>query len=180
MTSIPLHPALVHVPLALAFLLPAVILGFAWALWKERIRPRAWLAVVLLQAILLGAGLVALKTGQNEEERVESVVPEVALQTHEARAEQFVWMVGATLAVAALILVIRRPEAVRALTALTVVGSFLVAGAALRVGHAGGQLVYVHNAGAAYGAGKPDRSQVQKESSAVSWTESKSGDDDDR
>jgi drug/metabolite transporter (DMT)-like permease len=162
----------------LAFLLPAVILGFAWALWKERIRPRAWLAIVLLQAILLGAGLVALKTGQNEEERVESVVPERAIQTHEARAEQFVWIVGATLAIAALVLVTRRPMAVRALTAATVVGSFLVAGAALRVGHAGGQLVYVHNAAAAYQTGNRDNTQALRDSTAAPVTESKSGDDD--
>ncbi len=152
LTAIPLHPALVHLPLGLAFALPILALGFTWALWSGHIRPRTWAAVVLLHAILLGAGLVALKTGQNEGEPVESVVPEPAIETHEEYAEQFLWVVALTLAVAA-VLIVRRPTAVQALTAVTVLGTFLVAGAALRVGHAGGKLVYVHNAAAAYIAG---------------------------
>jgi len=148
--SVPLHPALVHLPLGLAFVLPALAIGFAWAMWKGKIQPRAWLAIVLLQAVLLGAGLVALKSGHNEEDRVESVVSESALQRHEALAEQFLWITGITLVAAGVVLVLRRPGAVQALTAVTVLGTFLVAGAAVRVGHAGGQLVYVHNAAAAY------------------------------
>jgi hypothetical protein len=38
------------------------------------------------------------------------------------------------------------------MAAATVVGSLVVVAAAIRVGHAGGQLVYAHNAGAAYTA----------------------------
>jgi hypothetical protein len=37
----------------------------------------------------------------------------------------------------------------------TVAGTVVVAAAAIRVGHAGGQLVYVHNAGAAYVTAAP-------------------------
>ena len=180
MTSVPLHPALVHVPLALAFLLPVLTLGFSWALWKDRIGARTWLTIVLLQAVLLGAGLVALKTGQNEEERVETVVPEAAIQTHQAYAEQFLWITGATLAAAIAVLAVRRAAAVRALTVTTLLGTFLVAGAAVRVGHAGGRLVYVHNAAAAYGARGSANAQAQKDASASPLAESKSGDDDDR
>lgn len=162
MTAIPLHPALVHVPLGLAFVLPILALGFTWALWSGRIRPRAWAAVVLLHAILLGAGLVALKTGQNESERVESIVPEAAIESHEEYAEQFLWVVGITLAVASVVLVVRRPTAVHALSAITVLGTFLIAGAALRVGHAGGKLVYVHNAAAAYSSGDNGGAQARE------------------
>lgn len=154
MTSIPLHPALVHLPLGLAFILPALALGFAWAVWKGRVRPFAWLAIVVLQGVLLGGGLLAMKTGEREEERVESIVPETAIEQHQSYAEQFLWATGLTLATAGMVLVLRRrPEAVRALTAATVLGTFVVAGTALRVGHAGGQLVYARNAGAAYASG---------------------------
>jgi hypothetical protein len=45
----------------------------------------------------------------------------------------------------------RTPALVHAMAAVTVVGSLVVGAAAIRVGHAGGQLVYAHNAGAAYG-----------------------------
>ena len=67
MGSMPLHPAIVHLPLGLAILMPLVATGFAWALWTGRIRPRAWLAVVAFQALLFGSGIVATRTGEAEE-----------------------------------------------------------------------------------------------------------------
>jgi hypothetical protein len=140
----------VHLPLGLAFVMPALAIGFAWALWKGRIRVRSWATIVALQAVLVGAGLAAMNTGQREENRVEAVVPDAALEQHEELAEQFVWAAGGTLLLAALVLVFRRPAADRALMTATVLGTVLVAASAIRVGHAGGQLVYKHNAGAAY------------------------------
>ncbi len=166
MTSIPLHPALVHLPLGLALVLPVLATGFTWALWSGRIPKRGWLAVVALQAVLLGAGLVALNTGQREAERVEVVVPEKAIETHEAYAEQFLWVTGAALAVAAIVVLVRRPAAVRALSAATVLGTLLVAAAAVRVGHAGGELVYAHNAGAVYSSASKDSAQAESNTGA--------------
>lgn len=46
MNPMPLHPALVHVPLGLAVLLPLLTAGVAWAVWTGRLPIRAWLAVV--------------------------------------------------------------------------------------------------------------------------------------
>jgi len=152
-TSLPLHPAIVHLPLGLAFVIPALAAGFAWALWTGRVRPRgAWVAVIALQAVLLGGGLVAMNTGEREEERVERIVPDAAIERHEEYAEQFVWAVGLTLVAAVLVVAFRKPALVHAMAAVTVVGSLVVVAAAIRVGHAGGQLVYAHNAGAAYAA----------------------------
>ncbi len=152
MTSLPLHPAIVHLPLGLAFVIPALAVGFAWAMWKGRVRPRAWVSIFALQAVLLGAGVLAMNTGEREEDRVERVVPHTALEQHEEYAEQFVWATGMTLVFAGLVLVFRKPAIGHALMLATVAGTFIVAGAAVRVGHAGGRLVYVHNAGAAYGS----------------------------
>jgi uncharacterized membrane protein len=149
-TSLPLHPAIVHLPLALAFVVPVLASAVAWASWRERIRPSAWMAIVALQAVLLGAGLVAMSSGEREEDRVERIVPEAALEQHEAYASQFVWATGLTLVLAGLVVVSRRRAIVRSMMAATVAGSLIVAGAAARTGHAGGRLVYVHNAGAAY------------------------------
>jgi uncharacterized membrane protein len=150
MSSLPLHPAIVHLPLGLAMIMPLLAGGFAWALWTGRARPRAWLAVVALQALLLGAGLVAINTGGAEEDRVERVVPKQAIHQHEELAEQFVWAAGATLVLAGFVLLIRRPAAVRALSAAVAVSTVAVAGMAVRVGEAGGQLVYAHGAASAY------------------------------
>jgi hypothetical protein len=155
-------------------------LGFAWALWTARVRPRAWVVICALQAVLLGAGLVAMNTGEHEEDRVESVVPEAAISRHEAYAEQFVWASGVTLALAGLVLVFRRPTAMRVLTVASFAGTLVVAGAALRVGHAGGQLVYVHNAGAAYASGAGTGSQAPEPSPARPLEKSHPGDDGDR
>jgi uncharacterized membrane protein len=158
MTSLPLHPAIVHLPLGLAFILPVLAIGFLWALWTNRVRPRAWLTIVALQAVLVSGGLLAMNTGEREEDRVETVVPDAALEQHEAYAEQFVWAAAITWLVAGLVLVVRHQGAARGLAVATVAGTVIVAAAALRVGHAGGRLVYVHNAGAAY-AGPADLSR---------------------
>lgn len=165
MGSMPLHPAIVHLPLALAILMPLVATGFAWALWTGRIRPRAWLAVVAFQALLFGSGIVATRTGEAEEERVENVVQESALHAHEELADQFVWAGGLTLVLAGLVLVVRRPAAVRTLAAGVVAATVVVAGMGLRVGHAGGQLVYVHGAASAYAqpSAKPDVHRENRE-----------------
>jgi uncharacterized membrane protein len=112
-----LHPAVVHAPLGLAFILPALALGYAWTVWKGAVRPRAWLAIVALQAVLLAAGLVAMNTGEREEDRVERIVPGAALEQHEAYAEQFVWATGFTLVLAGLVLVSRRPAVAHSLIA---------------------------------------------------------------
>jgi uncharacterized membrane protein len=163
MTSLPLHPAIVHLPLGLAFVMPILAMAFAWALWKGRARAGAWAAIVGLQAVLLGAGLVAMNTGEHEEDRVERIVPKAALERHEELAEQFVWATGGTLFLAGLVLVIRRPAVARTLSLATVAGTLAVAASAVRVGHAGGRLVYEHNAGAAY--------SVPGEGSAVTRTD---------
>ncbi len=91
-----------------------------------------------------------MNTGSEEEERVERVVPESAIERHEEYAEQFVWTTAFTLVVAGLALAFRKAIVAKVLILAAVAGTIIGAGAALRVGHAGGQLVYVHNAGAAY------------------------------
>ncbi|MDP2389347.1 MAG: hypothetical protein Q8N52_03380, partial [Acidobacteriota bacterium] len=108
MNSLPLHPAIVHFPLGVAMLMPFIAAGFAWALWTRRAGRSAWIAVVVLQAALLGSSLVAINTGANDEERVERVVQESAIETHEEAAEQFAWASGVTLLLAAVVLVFRR------------------------------------------------------------------------
>jgi hypothetical protein len=131
--------------------LPFLAAGFAWALWTGRISTRAWITIVALQAVLLGAGLVAMNTGEREEDGVESVVPHAAMEQHEELAEQFIWATGATLLAALMVLgTARRQPAARFLASATVIGTLVVAASAVRLGHAGGELVYRYNAGAAY------------------------------
>jgi hypothetical protein len=160
--------------------MPALAAGFAWAFWRGHLKPRAWVAIVVLLAILLGAGFVALNTGHKEEDRVEGIVPETAIAAHEAYAEQFLWVTGGTLAISALVLVLRRPTPLRTLTVATVLGTFLITGAAVRVGHAGGELVYTYNAPAAYGAASPQDAKAVKQEALNAPERGANADDDDR
>ena len=150
MNALPLHPAVVHLPLALAMLMPLVAAGVTWAWFTGRLTAGAWIGVVALQALLLGSSLVAINTGQHDEERVESVVAESAIESHEEAAEQFAWASGVTLLMAALVLAFRKHGAARVFAGVSMVAMLAVAGLALRVGHAGGQLVYVQGAASAY------------------------------
>lgn len=155
MTTLPLHPAIVHLPLGLAMLMPLAAAGFAWAVVSGRVGRRAWLSVVALQALLVGAGFVAMNTGGAEEERVEAVVPESAIETHEERAETFMWAAGATLALTVLVVALPVQGAVAPLAAVSTLATVAVAGLALWVGHAGGQLVYQQGAASVYARSTP-------------------------
>ena len=154
MGSLPLHPALVHVPLGLAFIAPLMALGVLVAFWKDRLPRKAWALVVGLQAVLVIGGFVAMRTGSGEENRVERVVSEQAIGQHEEAAEAFTWTAAVVLAVGMLALFLPA-KAARAGAVVAAVGMLVVAGLGVRVGHAGGQLVYQHNAGAAYAVGAP-------------------------
>ncbi len=72
----PLHPALVHFPIVLAFLAPIAAAIVLWSVHSGRLSRRAWLAVVILQVAVLGSGWLAAETGEEEEERVERVIAE--------------------------------------------------------------------------------------------------------
>ena len=70
----PLHPAVVHFPVALAALTPLFAALIAIAIRAKRTPRRTWLLVVLMQALLVGSTWLAHETGEDEEERVEKVL----------------------------------------------------------------------------------------------------------
>jgi hypothetical protein len=90
--------------------------------------------------VLVGSGILALRSGEAEEERVERAVAERFIEKHEEAAETFVWASGAVLAVMLLgfALSSRRTGPVAA-TAATL-GTLVVLG----------DLVYRHGAAQAY------------------------------
>jgi uncharacterized membrane protein len=148
MGSLPNHPMIVHFPIVLAILLPLFAVG---ALWVIRSRPdsrRAWAIPLALSVLLFGSAFVATRTGEAEEERVEEVVPERALHEHEEAAERFLVLAGIVAAVA--LAGMARGITGSAARLVATAGSLVVVFAGYQVGHAGGELVYVHNAGAAY------------------------------
>ena len=145
MATIPLHPALVHVPLALAVLVPFAAALTAWLITRRRAGSGAWATVVAVQAVLFASAVLALRSGRGEEERVEDRVRESAIGQHEEAAEAFLFSSGVVLLLGAAGLV--GPTAARRWTMLaTIAGTVAVAALAVRTGQAGGELVYVHGA----------------------------------
>lgn len=144
------HPKVVHLPIALAILMPLVTGGVALAWWRGWLDRRVWVLVLLLQAALAGSGLVAMNAGEAEEERVEEVVPERYIEAHEEAAEAFVWASAIVLGLMLLPLVLSEGR----FRTMAVVGAFLgtllVFGLGYRAGEAGGRLVYEHGAAQAY------------------------------
>lgn len=144
----PLHPALVHFPIVLTFLLPLAAFG---ALWYGRRNPGArtgWMLTTALAGALTASAWVAVETGEGEEALVERVVPDAPLDAHEEAAERFLLLSGGVLLLAgAGLLRGRIGTAARLATAAGSVG-LVVAGAL--VGHSGGELVYRHGAAAAH------------------------------
>lgn len=150
MDLLPLHPKLVHLPIALSVMMPFVAGGISAAMRREWLPARAWVLVVVLQAVLPLSGLAAANTGETDEERVEDVVPREAIAEHEQAANWFIAATSGVLGLALVVLAVKAPGARQALIAATLVGSVFVMFIAQRVGELGGELVYKHNAAKAY------------------------------
>ena len=144
----PLHPAVVHLPLALAVLMPLLAAAGTLAIAKGLVPARTWLVVAMLQVLLVGSAWTAGETGEDEEERVERIVAEQHIETHEEAAERLLIVAGvAALLVATGLLPDRLGRAGRVIGTLA---SFGVLAAAVSAGHSGGELVYRHGAASAY------------------------------
>ncbi len=161
MGSLPLHPALVHLPLGLSFVLPLAAGAVAWSAWRGELPRRGALVLLALYLLLVGGATAALKTGESEEERVEGRVVESALAAHERAAQQFLAAAVGGLGLT-LLGVMLRGRGARVLSSAGVAAGLAVAVLALRVGHAGGELVYLHGA-----AGGPATAEAGSSSAAA-------------
>lgn len=144
----PIHPAVVHFPLVLAFLLPISAVVALWAIRRGVAPVRAWAVPLAFAVGLAASAFVSLRTGEAEEERVENVVGEQALHEHEEAAERFLVLSGVLVLVAAAGLLGGTPG--RAARIVASAASLVVMAAAVQVGAAGGALVYEHGAAEAY------------------------------
>jgi len=144
------HPRVVHLPMALAVLMPLIAGGVLFAWWRGWFRRRVWIVVLLLQAVLVGSGALAMNTGEREEERVEQAVAGEHIEAHEDAADAFVWASAAVLLLMAVPLVLPEGRARQAASVGAFLGTLIVFGLGYKVGDAGGRLVYQHGAAEAY------------------------------
>ena len=148
----PLHPKIVHLPLGIAMVLPLVFLVLTIAVDRQWLPPRAWWLGVGLAALTSVGAFAAAQLGDADAERVEKVLDKRFIDEHDTAAGQFQFALGVTLAIAVLGGIVRDPGARRAAHATTAALSIAALGLAIRTGHLGGNLVYKHGAGAAFGA----------------------------
>ncbi len=151
----PLHPLFVHLPLALAMLLP-LLLGILWVSIRAKWLPlRAWTLAIAAQAALVGGCWLAMQTGEQDAERVERVATrsamETTMETHEERAELLFGVGIAVLLLTGLPLLTGRLPRVGAVAAYaSIAASVGVLALAWSVGSSGGKLVYEHGAAAVW------------------------------
>lgn len=144
----PLHPAVVHFPIALALLAPLLGLLVFGAIRARTVPARSWVLVVLAQALLAGTAWLAIETGEDQEDRVEKVVAERHIHDHEEAAERFLLLAAGAAVVSAAGLLAGRGGEIARVAAL--VAGLVVAGASVSVGRSGGALVYEHGAASVY------------------------------
>jgi uncharacterized membrane protein len=147
----PLHPAVVHFPIALLLLGAAVaVLAIFVRRWHFPL-----FAAVLLSLGAIGA-VAATVTGEEEEEKVEHAIPsaEPLLEEHAEWGERArnAGIVAALLAVLAAIAA-NKPVGGRVLSVLTACAALVAGYCVAQAGHFGGELVYRHGAGVALDRG---------------------------
>lgn len=149
----PLHPAIVHLPLGLSLVLPFIAAFAAWRLWKGE-RPATFL-VLLLAVVLLGGNLAARQTGEGDEEKVEDVVGHDAIEEHETAANFFAGGVVAVLVLSIATVALGARPAARWVSAVVVLASIHTAATGLKTGHDGGEIVYEHGGARAHAKDAP-------------------------
>ena len=146
----PLHPKLVHIPLALAVLLPLLNVALLLAWWKKWFPRKTWLISACLHAIMTLSAFVAMQTGESNEHQAEKVVAKHEIHEHEEAAELFLFSTVGAL-ILALIAAIAEKEQVALKMALgTTALSLLCTVLAIEAGEHGGKLVYKYGAGRAF------------------------------
>ena len=148
---LPMHPKLVHVPMALCVLMPLVAIAIWIGVHRGWFTPRTWLLAAFLQGATLVGGIAALQSGKDDGAKVEGYASEEALGAHADRAYWFLYVAGANLAVCGVTVLLGRDRTRQQLAgAIVIVGLVGGAYAGYRVGDAGGRLVYVANASDAH------------------------------
>lgn len=147
----PLHPLFVHLPLGLALVAPVLFAGLWLAIQKNLLPLRTWTLAIAAQVALVGGAGLALKTGEEDAERVERVVAEARIEAHEDRAELFLGAGVAVLLLAFAPLLARgMPRAGKWAAYATIAGSVGVLALGWAVGSSGGKLVYREGAATAW------------------------------
>jgi uncharacterized membrane protein len=163
----PLHPIVVHFPVVLVVLLPVFALGALLVIRRGAAARPVWALPLAVAAALTLSAWVAIQTGEQEEDRVERIVGEAALHTHEEAAERFLVLSAVLLVVAGVGMA--GGTAGSAARMVATVGSLGLVLAGIQVGGTGGDLVYRHGAASAYQQASTAERPVAEAAERAAW-----------
>lgn len=142
--------------------MPLIATGLLLAWWKNWLGRRGWVVAIALQALLVVSAGVAIRSGEEEEERVEKVVAENLIEHHEEAAKQFAGAGAGVLLLMVLAFAMGSRKPALPLAAVATLGTLAVLALGYRTGQAGGSLVYEHGAAQAYGSASGKASPGQE------------------
>lgn len=142
----PLHPALVHLPLGLAFALP-LLASLAWARSRgegarDRLVDGAWF---FLAFVLVVTALASSSTGESlGESMAQGASPAfvAAMHDHDQRAHLFVFASIANLIAVGTVFASRSARTQKMARVLALLFAFALPAFGVYVGHGGGRLVH--------------------------------------
>ena len=136
----PLHPMIVHLPMALVVLLPLFTAIALFGISRGAPARLSWRTVVFLQVVLSLSTWAAVETGENDEDYYERGPTEEVLESHEELAEVFLAFTLAALPLAAAGLLAGRLGQMARYSFGAATIALLIMGA--MVGHRGGAIIY--------------------------------------